>query len=224
MLLNVEKWSTYEKLKTEIENITSAQIAANSSTSPMDLGTFYSQQGKGNKGNRGECGGKGHQAKDCRALPCRSVQCRGEPECVPTELMASTQGDTGTAIAAYEAAQDAHYGHQYELAISKKIVDKRLVTFASRISGRERLMCARKTRVKKGLLSVADHVASDHRVVFNQEGGGCRTDIHAPSKREKDNHKSNGHIPYRAACVRGKGLGHQDSHRRTREPGESKIF
>eukprot|EP00971_Amphidinium_carterae_P194844 3866239-Amphidinium_carterae.1 len=37
MLLNVEKWSTYEKLRAEIENITRAQLAANSSTSPMDL-------------------------------------------------------------------------------------------------------------------------------------------------------------------------------------------
>eukprot|EP00971_Amphidinium_carterae_P156437 3100890-Amphidinium_carterae.1 len=37
MLLNVEKWSTCEKLRAEIENITRAQLAANSSTSPMDL-------------------------------------------------------------------------------------------------------------------------------------------------------------------------------------------
>eukprot|EP00971_Amphidinium_carterae_P231591 4595997-Amphidinium_carterae.1 len=65
MLLNVEKWSTYEKLRAEIENITRAQIAANSSTSPMDLSALGAQQTKGNKGKgagRGDAGGKGNPA------------------------------------------------------------------------------------------------------------------------------------------------------------------
>eukprot|EP00971_Amphidinium_carterae_P041943 824072-Amphidinium_carterae.7 len=49
MLLNVEKWSTYEKLRAEIENITRAQIAANSSTSPMDLVRSIPNRHKGTR-------------------------------------------------------------------------------------------------------------------------------------------------------------------------------
>eukprot|EP00971_Amphidinium_carterae_P052502 1033424-Amphidinium_carterae.3 len=71
MLLNVEKWSTYEKLRAEIENITRAQIAANSSTSPMDLGAFNAQQTKGNNGTGMGRGG----ADQGKTNPAAGVTC-----------------------------------------------------------------------------------------------------------------------------------------------------
>eukprot|EP00971_Amphidinium_carterae_P078859 1560269-Amphidinium_carterae.1 len=71
MLLNVEKWSTYEKLRAEIENITRAQLAANSSTSPMDLGAVNAQQAKGSKGKGlGRGGAPGGKSNPAAGVTC----------------------------------------------------------------------------------------------------------------------------------------------------------
>eukprot|EP00971_Amphidinium_carterae_P172341 3416451-Amphidinium_carterae.1 len=269
ILLNVEKWSTYERLKTEIENITRAQIAANSSTSPMDLGAM-SQQAKGNKGKglgRGyggagkgvgvggkssnpaagvtchicqkvghyardcwhkdkgkgtqqgkgkdkgkgkgapqgggkngagkdpaktkcwRCGGKGHRAKDCKA-PLSAVdagagQSNPTPPVAGLYLAALSVGhneqkkqplsmgiDSGAAASvvpreatkSYTPTQDSLFGRSYESATGEKIYDEGLVQFACKIGGRERLLRARKTRVKKGLLNRQElHGAQSHQ-------------------------------------------------------------
>eukprot|EP00971_Amphidinium_carterae_P194206 3853846-Amphidinium_carterae.1 len=85
VVLNLEKWDTYEKLRMEIENISRAQLAAQHSSTPMDLAAINATKGGGSpmKGGKGKdkgkdkgggkgnqdacriCGRTGHWAKDC---------------------------------------------------------------------------------------------------------------------------------------------------------------
>eukprot|EP00971_Amphidinium_carterae_P352084 6492417-Amphidinium_carterae.2 len=80
LVLNLERWDTYEKLRSEVENIARAQAAAQHSTVPMDLNAINPTKGgsgvKGGKAKGGKggpnaqdacriCGKTGHWAKDC---------------------------------------------------------------------------------------------------------------------------------------------------------------
>eukprot|EP00971_Amphidinium_carterae_P104016 2059882-Amphidinium_carterae.1 len=80
LVLNLERWDTYEKLRSEVENISRAQVASQHSTIPMDLHALNPTKGssglkgagKGDKGGKGSsgdtcriCGKTGHWAKDC---------------------------------------------------------------------------------------------------------------------------------------------------------------
>eukprot|EP00971_Amphidinium_carterae_P079759 1577990-Amphidinium_carterae.1 len=49
LILNLERWNSYERLRQEIENIARAQVASSGAAMPMDLGAL-GQATKGNKG------------------------------------------------------------------------------------------------------------------------------------------------------------------------------
>eukprot|EP00971_Amphidinium_carterae_P319662 6353145-Amphidinium_carterae.1 len=67
LVLNLERWDTYEKLRSEVENIARAQAAAQHSTIPMDLHAINpTKGGSGIKGGKAK-GGKGGSNNDaCR--------------------------------------------------------------------------------------------------------------------------------------------------------------
>eukprot|EP00971_Amphidinium_carterae_P082050 1623115-Amphidinium_carterae.4 len=80
LILNLERWNTYERLRQEIENIARAQIASSGTPMPMDLGALQDTKGSKGKGKgRGKggygqpqkigpchiCGKQGHLARDC---------------------------------------------------------------------------------------------------------------------------------------------------------------
>eukprot|EP00971_Amphidinium_carterae_P308338 6127425-Amphidinium_carterae.1 len=81
LILNLERWNSYERLRQEIENIARAQVASSGAAMPMDLGALGQGtkgskgkgQGRGGKGDQSSsqlgpchvCGKRGHLARDC---------------------------------------------------------------------------------------------------------------------------------------------------------------